>query len=280
MGIYDKAMLPPKTIPGHRGYYPVCSKKEWEDLPDLYKVMQWEPMPDPLNHGQLSGVKSVIFSVTHMMPYGINAEVSVHPSHVQSILFSLHKNPECQLYSVTGVELQSGSRLPATWRQDTTTGAFAILCCNHYVGKQGGYIGFVPECIKQVEDGSYEYQWTSTPGKVFHYELSNPFRDELYRPEEKASEPFENHPEPPLPDGKKESEEELATSSVEFYPIAPIGKFEANLSNISYFMDSLDDHLKKILYEDQYQSVENTSIYCVYDAQRKSVTVEGTFEFS
>ena len=287
-GIYDKHMLPETPIPGHRGYYPVCNKKEWEDLPDLYKVMEWEPLPDPMNHDKPSYVKAVIFSVTHMMPYGINAEVSVHPSHVQSILFSLHKHPECHLYNVTGVELQSGSRLPAKWRQDTTTGAFAILCCDRYVGKQGGYTGFVPDCIRQREDGTYKFdssvvynQPVGKRKKITHFEYSNPFQDEPDRSERKPLTPSQQTQKRETNAEEKgdDQKETLDLSGVIFYPIGSTGKFEADLSTCEYFMNAMDHHCQFRLTHEQYESVENIIIYCTYDAVKDFITVDGTFDY-
>ena len=74
MGWYDN-MLPKHQIEGHRGYYPVTSAKEWDELPALYKVMDWNPVKDPHNKDKLTHVKSVIFNVTFTQPYGISAEV-------------------------------------------------------------------------------------------------------------------------------------------------------------------------------------------------------------
>lgn len=89
MKMYD-GMLPVKEKPGRLGYYPVISKQEWDELPDLYKVMQWEPVKDH-NNGELRAVKSVIFDVPFMEPYGIRAQVSVQPSAVQKVLFCSYK---------------------------------------------------------------------------------------------------------------------------------------------------------------------------------------------
>ena len=173
-----EGMLPKEPKKGYRGYYPVTNKQEWEDLPDLYKTMEWEPVKDPHNNNKLSAIDSVIFDVTYMTPYEINAKVYVHPSEVQKILFCSFKDKDCHLYSVCGIELQSGTRLGAKWVQDSTSGAFAIVYNGNYVGQQGGFMGFIPERIKKMEDGTFKYDWSKNPKKVSHYALLNPFRNE------------------------------------------------------------------------------------------------------
>lgn len=184
MGMYD-GMLPVKQKEGYRGYYPVTNKEEWDELPDLYKAMEWTPIPDPFDKNQtLRAVKNVIFDVVHMEPYGIRAEVSVHPQEIQDILFCYHKKKDCQLYTICGIELEGGSRLPAKWLQDTTTGAFAIYAADKYVAKQGGFYGFIPEHIIVQEDGSYKFDFKYGVGKTTHYTNLNPFRNEPVKEKE------------------------------------------------------------------------------------------------
>lgn len=173
---YD-GMLPAKPLEGKQGYYPVCNTQEWEDLPDLYKAMEWSPLLDYQNKGTISAVKSVIFDVTYMEPYKISAKVSVHPQEVQKLLYCLFENAQCHLYSVCGVELESGTRLGAKWLQDSVTGSFGIYAGGHLCGRQGGFQGFVPANIERLEDGTFQYKSCScalTGNKVF-YEYSNPF---------------------------------------------------------------------------------------------------------
>ncbi len=176
MKMYE-GMLPNQSIPGHLGYYPVTNKREWDELPDLYKVMQWESVKDPHDKGELKAVKSVIFDVVYMEPYGISAKVSVHPSEIQKILFCSFRNKDCLLYSVCGIELEGGIRLGAKWLQDSITGAFAIVSNGQYVGTQGGFRGFIPEGITRNVDGSYKYDYSSYKSKITHYEILNPFRN-------------------------------------------------------------------------------------------------------
>ena len=178
MSIYD-GMLPEKEIKGKLGFYPVTSKEEWESLPALYKVMDWEPVKDPFDGGKLKAVKNVIFDVVYMEPYGIRATVSVHPQEIQSILFCLHKEKDCQLYTIREVELEGGLRLGAHWLQDTTTGAFAIVLNGggSTVARQGGYMGYIPGRIKKTELGKFEYDLYYHGDKTGFYHYLNPFRN-------------------------------------------------------------------------------------------------------
>jgi len=180
--LYD-GMLPADPKPGKLGYYPVSGKQEWEVLPDLYKVMEWSPIKDPHNNGQLRAVKSVEFDVLHMEPYGIHAKVSVHPQDVQKILFCNFKDTDCHLYTVSGIELEGGTRLSAKWYQDSMTGAFAIMANHQYVGMQGGFGGYIPEHIQKLETGEFRYDWKVGEGKTAHYTFSNPFKAEEDRKE-------------------------------------------------------------------------------------------------
>lgn len=191
MNSFEKKMyeglLPEVPANGKRGYYPVCSAKEWDELPLPYKVMEWSPVKDYRDKGQLKAVKAVIFDVTYMEPYKISAKVSVHPSEVQKILFCLHKDPQCLLYSVCGIELEGGTQLGAKWLQDSISGAFGICAGGQYVGQQGGFRGLIPEKVQRKEDGSFEYEWHKQGAtKSSHYELSNPFDHQ--RPEKDATE--------------------------------------------------------------------------------------------
>ncbi len=178
MKMYE-GMLRKEEKAGKLNYYPVSSKEEWEELPDLYKVMEWEQVRDPYSSGKhdtYSAVKSVFFDVTYMEPYGISAKVSVHPQEVQKILFCSFDKTDCHLYSICGVELENGTRLNAKWVQDSVSGAFAVVLDHgQYVARQGGFGGHVPEHIQQQEDGSFKYDFKYNTGKTTHYALSNPF---------------------------------------------------------------------------------------------------------
>ena len=174
MKIYE-GMLPEKQKEGKLGYYPVTSKEEWDNLPDLYKVMEWNPVKDHRDNGKLKAVKSVIFDVTYLEPYKISAHVSVHPQEVQKILFCYFKNADCRLYSVSGIELEGGTRIGAKWLQDTTTGAFGIYAAGTFVGKQGGFQGYIPEHINRLDDGTWKYDYKFSEGIISHFALGNPF---------------------------------------------------------------------------------------------------------
>ena len=176
-----KEMLPAEYNSNKLGYYPVTSKEEWEALPDLYKTMEWYPVKDPHHKGTLSAVKSVIFDVLYMDPYGIHAKVYVHPSEVHKILFCLFKDTDCHLYSISGIELESGTRLSTKWQQDTTTGAFAVYCGGTPVARQGGFLAYVPESVQRTEDGTFKYDFHHTSGKICYYTLLNPFDNLSFR---------------------------------------------------------------------------------------------------
>lgn len=175
MKLYEN-MFPKVPIEGHRGYYPVCNKEEWDQLPDLYKVMEWEPVKDPFDKERLRAVKAVVFDVIYMEPYGVNAKVAVHPQEVQKILFCSFDRPECHLYSICEVELEGGNRLPAKWYQDSYTGAFGIYAGRTCVARQGGFEGFIPERIEVLPDGTFKYDQKYGVGKTHHFTLSNPFK--------------------------------------------------------------------------------------------------------
>lgn len=178
-------MLPKEQKEGKLGYYPVTSREEWDNLPDLYKTMEWKPLKDHRDNGKLKAVKAVIFDVTFMEPYKIKAQVSVHPQEVQKILFCYFKNADCRLYSVSGIELEGGTRLEAKWLQDSTTGAFAIYAAGTYVGIQGGFGGFIPERIHLLDDGTWKHDFKYSEGNISHYTIGNPFpeTDEINKQE-------------------------------------------------------------------------------------------------
>lgn len=194
-----EGMLPAHPKPGRIGYYPVTNKQEWNELPDLYKVMEWRPVKDPY-HKDIRGyhlmraVKSVIFDVTFMEPYGISGKFHVHPCEVQKLLFCNYGNPDCQLYTICGVELEGGTRLGAKWQQDTTTGAFAVYVGGIPVGIQGGFIGHIPDCIDKLPDGSFKHNWKRLEEKVFHYTLGNPYEISFKYRDEFDKQVSEGHP--------------------------------------------------------------------------------------
>jgi len=176
-------MLPDNPKEGHLGYYPVTNYKEWEELPDLYKTMEWDPISDSQNN--MSAVKAVIFDVPYMEPYGVRARVSVHPLEVHKILFCSFNETQCLLYSISAVELENGKKLNAQWLQDSISGAFAIKAAGKIIARQGGFQGFIPEHIYKLEDGTFKYDYKYSEGKTNYYELSNPFRNEMHIEKEK-----------------------------------------------------------------------------------------------
>lgn len=179
MSLYDD-MLPKERKDGRIGYYPVINKEEWEVLPALYKAMDWNAIPDPFDKNKrLRAVKSVIFDVVYMEPYCIRAEVSVHPENIQKILFCSHNTGyQCHLHTISGVELEGGTRLNAKWMQDSTTGSFGIFVNGNCIARQGGFGGYIPDGITKDETGAFKYDRNNThegKGVISHYNYSNPF---------------------------------------------------------------------------------------------------------
>lgn len=171
-------MMPSKPIGGHRGFYPVCNADEWENLPAVYKAMQWFPV-DVYNiyHGktETTVVEKVIYDVTFLRPYKVRARVEVHVQETQGILFCSHKDTDCHLYTICAVKFQNGVECGAEWRQDRNSGAFAVYAGGKRVGMQGGFMGFIPENIKKTEDG-WKWKSVGTYEGRCHYALMNPFK--------------------------------------------------------------------------------------------------------
>ena len=177
-------MLPKARLEGKRGYYPVTNHKEWEELPAVYKAMDWFPMEVSTMNclgkriEEKSVVKNVVFDCPYIEPYGVSGKVSVHAQEVQKILFCLFGRTECHLYSICEVEFQNGERRAAKWLQDNQTGAFAIVCGGTYVAKQGGFGGYVPARITETENG-FEYRQSYQGTFTSHYQYTNPFPKEV-----------------------------------------------------------------------------------------------------
>lgn len=177
MGMYD-GMMPAKPIDGHRGFYPACNAEEWENVPKVYKAMEWFPVEvynTRWRKKETTVVESVIFDVVYMRPYKIRARVEVHVQEVQNILFCAHENTDCLLYSICAVKFANGEEWGAEWKQDVWSGAFAVYASGKCVGKQGGYLGFVPENIEKTEDGWKWRGFAECDGRC-HYALTNPFK--------------------------------------------------------------------------------------------------------
>lgn len=178
MGIYE-GFMPQEPKKGKMGYYPVENAQEWEELPAVYKAMEWFPVDvydDYLRKNVKTVPEYVEFNIVYMEPYKIRATVKVHVQEVQKILFCLFKDPQCHLYSISGVVFQNGVRWGAKWLQDRKTGAFAVQASGKIIGQQGGFMGFIPRRIKRTEDGGFAYDSYSKDGNRCHYEYSNPFK--------------------------------------------------------------------------------------------------------
>lgn len=172
-----EGFMPPTPLQGHRGYYPVCNAEEWDALPAVYKAMEWFPIEvynDRWRKKETTVAEYIEFDVIYMEPYHIHATVRVHVQEMQKILFCLFRNPQCHLYSISGVVFDNGERWPAKWTQDTITGAYSIWASGKLIGRQGGYMGFVPNQIERTDDG---WKWTGYKSgrNRCHYTLLNPF---------------------------------------------------------------------------------------------------------
>lgn len=175
----NKKFFPKEQKSGRRGYYPVINAEEWEELPSVYKAMEWMPV-EVYNDKQCHCRKEktvaeyVVFDVVYAEPYRIRASVKVHVQEVQKILFCCFENPQFHLYSISSVIFANGVEWGAKWTQDPNTGAFAVWADHKLVGKQGGYRGFVPCQIEETEDG---FKWSGYKrGKNrCHYTSLNPF---------------------------------------------------------------------------------------------------------
>ena len=174
--------LPKVAKEGKRGYYPVATYQEWEELPAVYKAMEWSPIEvDKMSYNgkfvkEKTFVKNVVFD-TYLPQLSTSAKVSVHRQEVQQILFCLHNSTDCHLYTVCEVEFENGVRWGAKWVQDNETGAFAIVCHGRYVGMQGGFLRTVPANIEETEDGfEYKQGYNCYGSKTInHYQYLNPF---------------------------------------------------------------------------------------------------------
>ena len=178
MGMYD-GFLPKERIDGHAGYYPVTTAEEWDNLPIVYRAMEWFPVEvynTRYNMKETTVAEYVEFDVTYMRPYKISATVRVHVQDVQKILFCYFKDTECHLYSVCGVVFANGERWGAKWHQDSRTGAYEIIAGGKRIGTQGGFLGFVPNQIERTDDGGWKWLGYMPNKNRCHYELLNPFK--------------------------------------------------------------------------------------------------------
>ena len=177
MGMYD-GMLPEVQEEGKRGFYPVTTAQEWDNLPDVYKAMEWFPV-NVYNMSWRKEEKTipeyVEFDVIYLEPYKVSATVRVHVQEVQKILFCLYRNAQCHLYTVSGVVFQNGERWGAEWKQDAKTGSYAIYAGGKCVGRQGGFMGFIPENIEKTDNG-FKFKGFGDYKNRCHYEFMNPFR--------------------------------------------------------------------------------------------------------
>ena len=171
-------MMPKNLKKGKRGFYPVTTAEEWEELPAVYKAMEWFPVEVynlSYKRKERTVAEYIEFEVPYMEPYGIRATVKVHVQEVQKILFCYHEDASCFLHSICGVVFANGERWGAKWEQDRKTGAYAVYASGKLIGKQGGYLGYIPTNIEKTEDG---FKWAGFKNESetrTHYALLNPF---------------------------------------------------------------------------------------------------------
>ena len=150
-----KKFLPKEAIKGRIGYYPVMSDEEWESIPVVYRAMEWFPIEvynSDYKRKETAVVEFVEFD-TWVEPYNVRATVKVHREDIPKILFRSYAKKDCQLYTICGVYFSNGVHVGAKWLQDSRTGAFGVYAYGHYVGKQGGFQGYVPSNIEETDDG-------------------------------------------------------------------------------------------------------------------------------
>lgn len=170
--------LPKEYKNGKIGYYPVMNAEEWEELPAVYKAMEWFPVEvynRVYKHKERTVAEYIEFHVIYMTPYKIGATVKVHVQAIQKILFCNFGSADCHLYSVCGVVFDNGERWDAKWYQDQRTGAFAIYAGGKCIGRQGGYSGFIPNEIEKTEDGFKRTGYKDGANRCY-YQLTNPFK--------------------------------------------------------------------------------------------------------
>ena len=144
-----KKFLPKDEIKGKIGYYPVMNDEEWENLPVVYKAMEWFPI-EVYNHEwkikETVTVEYVYFDM-FLPEHKVSAKVRVHREDVPKLLYRYYANNECHFYTICGVEFTNHQYVAAKWYQDSRTGAFGVYTYGRYVGKQGGFQGYVPILI-------------------------------------------------------------------------------------------------------------------------------------
>ncbi len=174
-----KKFMPKEQKKGYRGFYPVTTAEEWEELPVVYKAMEWFPVEvfdDYLRKNVWSIPEYILFDAIYVEPYRIRATVKVHVQEVQKLLYCLYPDSGLHLHTVCGVVLQNGEELRAETKQDTRTGAFGVYSFGKLIGRQGGYLGAIPENIEETEDG-FKWKGFKDYKNRCHYQLTNPLEE-------------------------------------------------------------------------------------------------------
>ena len=164
-----KKMMPEEPIKGKRGYYPVCSKEEWDQLPDLYKVVTWFPYSRIYNERtkgiEESRPRSVIFNTKYEHYDGCSCDIMVPIESAVKIHMCLHRSDSIfSGASLTGVQFENGVSYAAERMQDSRTGSMIIYCFGKRLAMQGGCMGYIPEGVTYEEEkGAWLFDEQSAP---------------------------------------------------------------------------------------------------------------------
>ena len=150
-----KKFLPKEQDNGKLGYYPVMNDEEWENLPIVYKAMEWFPIEVYNREWKIKETVTVeyVYFDMFLTTHKVNAKVRVHRQEVPKLLYRHYADTECLFYTICGVEFSNGQYVAAKWYQDSVTGAFGVYTYGQFVGKQGGFQGYIPSIIEETEDG-------------------------------------------------------------------------------------------------------------------------------
>jgi hypothetical protein len=154
----SRPFLPEFPVEGYRGFYPVD--------PSDYARMVGQRIPLPLLHAsRLERVKAIrcqlSFNATRLGP----GTGTVFHSFTADLTPS---QALCHLFYSDGVSLEhlqvvwdDGSTSWASWRQDRSTGSYAIVVGSSQtpVVIQGGYLGHMPRSVKWLDKSQFGQDW-------------------------------------------------------------------------------------------------------------------------
>ena len=150
-------MLPAEELPGRRGYYPVCSKEEWDMLPDLYKAVTWFPSSRVYNEKsktiETSRPMNAVFNTVYEYFYGCQCSMAVPIENAVQIHMCLL--PSESIFagsSLTGIQFENGTIYAAEKKEDYKTRAMVIYCSGQHLAMQGSFMGHVPDGVSYREE--------------------------------------------------------------------------------------------------------------------------------